>query len=119
MSDEQRDRTYRKLFLFTARLGFSANNGRICLTEEHRTATPSYVSSDIECLIGDAATDQIAMNPHNTVFDAKRLIGRKFADPEVQSDMKHFSYKVVDKGGKPSCSVEYRGETKEFVSSIW
>ena len=40
------------------------------------------------------------MNPHNTVFDAKRLIGRKFADAEVQSDMRHFSYKIIDRGSK-------------------
>ena len=58
------------------------------------------------------------MNPHNTVFDAKRLIGRKFEDAEVQSDMKHFPFKVVNRGGKPIISVEYRGETKEFVSLL-
>ena len=58
------------------------------------------------------------MNPHNTVFDAKRLIGRKFADAEVQSDMKHFPFKVIDKGGKPYIEIQYRGETKQFVSSI-
>ena len=56
------------------------------------------------------------MNPYNTVFDAKRLIGRKFADPEVQSDMKHWPFKVVDKGTKPIIQVEYRGEEKQFVS---
>jgi heat shock 70kDa protein 1/2/6/8 len=59
------------------------------------------------------------MNPANTVFDAKRLIGRKFADAEVQSDMKHFTFKVVDKGSKPYIEVEYRGETKQFVSLIY
>ena len=56
------------------------------------------------------------------VFDAKRLIGRKFSDAEVQADLKHFPFKVIDKGGKPSIQVEYRGETKTFVSliiSIW
>ena len=54
----------------------------------NRTA-PSYVAfTDTEILIGDAARNQIAMNPHNTVFDAERLIGRNFNDPEVQSDMK-------------------------------
>ena len=58
------------------------------------------------------------MNPHNTVFDAKRLIGRKFSDPEVQSDIKHFPFTVFDKGGKPYIRVQYRGETKEFVSRI-
>src|ERR1700761_5970255 len=55
------------------------------------------------------------MNPINTVFDAKRLIGRKFADPEVQSDMKHFPFKVIDKGGKPVVEVEFKGETKTFT----
>jgi L1 cell adhesion molecule like protein len=54
------------------------------------------------------------MNPHNTVFDAKRLIGRKFDDAEVQSDIKHFPFKVFSKGGKPYIKVEYRGEEKEF-----
>ncbi|KAG5461641.1 MAG: heat shock protein 70, partial [Olpidium bornovanus] len=55
------------------------------------------------------------MNPTNTVFDAKRLIGRRFADPEVQSDMKHWPFKVVDRGGKPHIQVEYKGETKTFT----
>ena len=56
------------------------------------------------------------MNPYNTVFDAKRLIGRKFADAEVQADMKHWPFKVIDKGGKPVIQVEFKGEQKEFVS---
>ena len=56
------------------------------------------------------------MNPHNTVFDAKRLIGRKFSDAEVQADIKHFPFEVFDKGGKPYIRVTYRGEKKEFVS---
>lgn len=56
------------------------------------------------------------MNPHNTVFDAKRLIGRKFADAEVQSDIKHFPFEVFDKASKPYIRVTYRGEKKEFVS---
>ena len=55
------------------------------------------------------------MNPTNTVFDAKRLIGRKFADAEVQADMKHFPFKIVDKGGKPVINVEFKGETKSFT----
>lgn len=58
------------------------------------------------------------MNPLNTVFDAKRLIGRRFEDVDVQSDMKHFPFKVVNRSGKPSIQVEYRGETKEFVSAF-
>jgi hypothetical protein len=56
------------------------------------------------------------MNPYNTVFDAKRLIGRKFADEEVQADMKHWPYKIIDKAGKPVIQVEYKGEEKQFVS---
>lgn len=56
------------------------------------------------------------MNPYNTVFDAKRLIGRKFADAEVQADMKHWAFKVIDKAGKPVIEVDYKGETKQFVS---
>jgi len=77
--------------------------------------TPSYASfSDNERPIGDAAKNQVAMNPHNTVFDAKCLIGRKFDDAEVQSDIKHFPFKVSSKGGKPYIRVEYRGEEKEF-----
>ena len=60
--------------------------------------TPSYVAfTDTERLIGDAAKNQVAMNPHNTVFDAKRLIGRKFDDAAVQSDMKHWPFKVGSK----------------------
>lgn len=55
------------------------------------------------------------MNPTNTVFDAKRLIGRKFADSEVQADMKHFPFKIVDKAGKPIIQVEFKGETKTFT----
>jgi heat shock protein 1/8 len=55
------------------------------------------------------------MNPHNTVFDAKRLIGRKFGDSEVQSDMKHWPFKVVSKDGKPNIQVEYKGEEKTFT----
>jgi len=55
------------------------------------------------------------MNPHNTVFDAKRLIGRRFNDPEVQSDMKHWSFKVIEKSSKPYIQVEFKGETKEFT----
>jgi hypothetical protein len=61
--------------------------------------------TDTERLIGDSAKNQVAMNPVNTVFDAKRLIGRKFADAEVQADMKHFPFKIIDKAGKPVIQV--------------
>jgi L1 cell adhesion molecule like protein len=85
--------------------------------------TPSFVSFTAdERLIGDAAKSGIASNPSNTVFDAKRLIGQKFADEKVQQDIKHFSYNVIDKEGKPFIEVEFKGEKKVFapeeISSI-
>lgn len=55
------------------------------------------------------------MNPKNTVFDAKRLIGRKFDDPKIQSDMKHWPFTVVSDSNKPKIKVEYKGETKQFA----
>nr|XP_021397311.1 heat shock cognate 71 kDa protein [Lonchura striata domestica] len=77
--------------------------------------TPSYVAfTDTERLIGDAAKNQVAMNPTNTVFDAKRLIGRRFDDSVVQSDMKHWPFTVVNDAGRPKVQVEYKGETKSF-----
>jgi endoplasmic reticulum chaperone BiP len=77
--------------------------------------TPSYVAfTDGERLIGDAAKNQATTNPERTVYDVKRLIGRKFKDREVQRDMKMVSYKVVDKAGKPYISVKVGGEDKVF-----
>ncbi|KAK8077554.1 Actin-like ATPase [Apiospora saccharicola] len=88
----------------------------IIANDQGNRTTPSFVAfTDTERLIGDAAKNQVAMNPQNTVFDAKRLIGRKFADSEVQADMKHFPFKVVDKAGKPVVEVEYKGENKQFT----
>lgn len=55
------------------------------------------------------------MNPNNTVFDAKRLIGRKYDDPKIQGDLKHWPFKVVNDGGKPKIQVEYKGITKSFA----
>ncbi|KAI0306499.1 heat shock protein 70 family [Multifurca ochricompacta] len=87
----------------------------IIANDQGNRTTPSYVSfSENERLIGDAAKNQVAMNPHNTVFDAKRLIGRKFDEPEVQADLKHFPFTVFNKSGKPYIRVQYRGEDKEF-----
>jgi len=88
----------------------------IIANDQGNRTTPSYVAfNDSERLLGDAAKNQVAMNPHNTVFDAKRLIGRRFQDAEVQSDMKHWPFKVVDAETKPIIQVEYRGETKQFT----
>jgi len=94
-------------------------NGRfeIIANENGLRTTPSVVAfTETERLIGNGAKNQIAMNPKNTVFDAKRLIGRKFSDPGVQSDMKHFPFKVVDDGkNNPLIEIEYKGETKKFT----
>lgn len=85
--------------------------------DQGNRTTPSYVAfTDEERLIGDAAKNQVALNPQNTVFDAKRLIGRKFSDPSVQADMKHWPFKVIAKDGdKPHIQVTYKGETKTFA----
>ncbi|XP_016483467.1 heat shock 70 kDa protein-like [Nicotiana tabacum] len=84
--------------------------------DQGNRTTPSYVAfTDTERLIGDAAKNQVAMNPHNTVFDAKRLIGRRFTDPSVQSDMKLWPFKVLSgPGEKPMIEVSYKGEKKQF-----
>jgi heat shock 70kDa protein 1/2/6/8 len=88
----------------------------IISNDQGNRTTPSYVAfTDDERLIGDAAKNQTAMNPKNTVFDAKRLIGRKFSDKKVQSDMKDWSYEVVaGPGDKPMINVESHGERKTF-----
>ncbi|KAG2232141.1 hypothetical protein INT48_008883 [Thamnidium elegans] len=88
----------------------------IIANDQGNRTTPSYVAfTDTERLIGDAAKNQVAMNPHNTVFDAKRMIGRRFADAEIQADMKHWPFKVIDKEGKPNIEVEFKGEKKTFT----
>ncbi|GLT38259.1 hypothetical protein SLA2020_125190 [Shorea laevis] len=89
----------------------------IIANDQGNRTTPSYVAfTDTERLIGDAAKNQVAMNPQNTVFDAKHLIGRRFSDPTVQSDMKHWPFKVVaGAGDKPMIVVSYKGEEKMFA----
>ncbi|KAK9454299.1 heat shock protein 70 family [Dipodascopsis uninucleata] len=95
---------------------FSNDRVEIIANDQGNRTTPSFVAfTDTERLIGDAAKNQAAMNPANTVFDAKRLIGRKFSDAEVQGDIKHFPFKVIDKGGKPMIQVEFKAETKVFT----
>jgi L1 cell adhesion molecule like protein len=94
---------------------FQHGKVEIIANDQGNRTTPSYVAfTDTERLIGDAAKNQVAMNPNNTVFDAKRLIGRRFEDHIVQADMKHWPFDVVSDGGKPKIQVDYKGETKTF-----
>merc|ERR1719353_925511 len=89
----------------------------IIANDQGNRTTPSYVAfTDTERLIGDAAKNQCAMNPINTVFDAKRLIGRKFDDPVVQADCKHWPFKVVSDSNTPKIQVDYKGEQKTFAA---
>lgn len=87
----------------------------IIANDQGNRTTPSYVAfTDTERLIGDAAKNQVALNPSNTVFDAKRLIGRRFDDTTVQADMKHWPFKVINEATKPKIEVEHKGEVKRF-----
>jgi len=96
---------------------FKNDQVEIIANDQGNRTTPSYVAfTETERLIGDAAKNQVAMNPTNTVFDAKRLIGRKFDDPDVQADMKHWPFKVTVKEGKPVVEVSYLGEVKQFFA---
>ena len=94
-------------------------NGRaeICANDQGNRITPSYVAwtADGQRLIGDAAKNQAASNPSNTIFDVKRFIGRKFGDKEVQSDSKLLPYAVVDQTGKPYVECKVNGQDKRFA----
>ncbi|KAL6948499.1 Heat shock protein ssb1 [Hanseniaspora vineae] len=91
------------------------SNVEIIANEQGNRVTPSYVAfTPEERLIGDAAKNQAALNPKNTVFDAKRLIGRRFDEESVQSDIKTWPFTVIDQQGSPLIQVEYLGETKTF-----
>src|ERR1700761_5862891 len=85
----------------------------IIANDQGQNTTPSYVAfTEEERLIGDAAKNQVARNPRNTVFDAKRLIGRKFTDKQVQEDMKLWPFTVEQgTGDKPVIVVQFKGET--------
>jgi heat shock protein 1/8 len=93
-------------------------NGRVEIipNEQGNRTIPSYVAfNDAEVFIGDAAIDQLVINTANTVFDVKRLIGRKFSDSEVRSDRKHWPFKVIESSqGKPMIEVQFQGELKQF-----
>ena len=93
-------------------------NGRveIIANDQGNRITPSVVSfSDGDRLIGEAAKNQAALNPTNTVYDAKRLIGRKYADSTVQKDKRLLPFEIIDKDTKPYIEVEIKGERKSFA----
>merc|ERR1739848_757100 len=100
-------------------VGVWKNDGvEIIANDQGNRTTPSYVAfTDSERLIGDAAKNQVARNPENTVFDSKRLIGRKFQDQVVQADMKLWPFKLeCGTGDKPMIVVQSMGESKEFFA---
>merc|ERR1719452_314322 len=95
---------------------FQLGKVEIIANDQGNRTTPSYVAfTDTERLIGDPAKNQVAINPTNTIFDAKRLIGRKFSDATVQADMKHWPFTVIDSGTLPKLQVEYKNEEKVFT----
>lgn len=95
---------------------FKHGRVEIIANDQGNRTTPSYVAfTDTERLLGDAAKNQVALNPQNTIFDAKRLIGRRFKDDSVQADMKNWPFKVIEKNGKPLVQAEYMGEIKTFT----
>lgn len=88
----------------------------IITNEQGERTTPSYVSfSETERLIGVAAKNQSGNNPENTIYDAKRFIGRSFNDEKVQEFIKHCPFKIINKNNKPVFQVSYLGETKTFL----
>jgi heat shock protein 1/8 len=91
------------------------NRCEIIANDQGNRTTPSYVSfNSEERLIGDGAKNQASMNPENTIYDAKRLIGRKFDDAAVQSDIKNFPFKVISDDNKPKIIATYKNELKTF-----
>ena len=91
------------------------NRCEIIANDQGNRTTPSYVAfNETERIIGDGAKNQAAMNPTNTIYDAKRLIGRDFNDSVTQKEIQNLSYNVVNKDDKPFISVNYKNETKVF-----
>ena len=94
---------------------FQHGKVEIIANDQGNRTTPSYVAfNDTERLIGDAAKNQAALNPSDTIFDAKRLIGRKFDDPTVQSDRKNWPFQVINEYGRPKIRVQSKGSWKTF-----
>ncbi|CAI8612063.1 unnamed protein product [Vicia faba] len=94
------------------------NRAEIIHNDQGKRTTPSFVAfTESQRLIGDAAKNQAASNPANTIFDAKRLIGRKYSDPVIQNDIQLWPFRVVaGKDDKPEIIVKYKGEEKCFCA---
>ncbi|CAF4388218.1 unnamed protein product, partial [Rotaria sordida] len=95
---------------------FQYGKVQIIPNEQGNGITPSYVAfTDTGRLIGDPAKNQAARNPHNTIFDVKRLIGRKYDDSTVLDDMKHWPFKIVNDCDKPKILIEYKNQMRRFT----
>lgn len=94
---------------------FQNDRAEVIANDQGQRTTPSYVAfSNNERLIGDSAKNQVALNPENTIFDAKRMIGRKYND--LKNELKHWPFKVVDgPENKPLIQVNFNGEEKRFT----
>ena len=91
------------------------NRCEIIANDQGNRTTPSYVGfSDEERIIGDGAKNQASVNPENTVYDAKRLIGRDYNDKTLQSDLRHFPFTVIEKNQKPFIEVKFKNEKKTY-----
>lgn len=94
---------------------FQDGRVKIIANEYDNCLMPSYVAfTETECLIGEAAKNQVALNPTNTVYDVIRLIGRLFDDTVIQQNLNHWPFKVVNEKNKPKIEVQYKGESKQF-----
>ena len=95
---------------------FQHNKVEIIANDQGNRTTPSYVAfTNVERLIGDAAKHQSVLNPFNTIFDAKRLIGRNIDDCNLEKDKNHWPFEVINENGKPKIRVEFKGEQKTFT----
>tara|TARA_Y100000996_G_scaffold414509_1_gene405592 strand:+ start:663 stop:2543 length:1881 start_codon:yes stop_codon:yes gene_type:complete len=91
------------------------NRCEIIANDQGNRTTPSYVGfTNDERIIGDAAKNQASVNPENTIFDAKRLIGRDFNDTTLQSELKHLPFNILENNGKPVIEVTYKDEKKTY-----